>query len=103
MLCLQLMKRDIDLYGSQDIKLPPSCLLTVWTESSLNPETRLSHALPLSGIDSKTRKIYVRRFLERSDTTNTSGMYGYSFCFLQYIIFFYQKPQLRNQSQRNNE
>jgi len=54
------MKRDTDLYGSQDLKLPPSCILTVWTHTSLNPEIRLSHPVPLSGIDSNTRKIYVR-------------------------------------------
>ena len=53
------MKRRIDLYGSQDLKLPPPCLLTVWTESSLNPDTCLGDALPLSGIDSDTRLIYV--------------------------------------------
>ena len=75
MLCLQLMKRDVDLYGSQEIKLPPSCLLTLWTESSLNPETRLSHAIPLSGIDCKIRKIYVRRFLEKVDPSSISGIY----------------------------
>ena len=69
----QLMKRDIDLYGSQDIKIPPSCRLTVWTESSFNPETHLSHPIPLRGIDSDTRKIYVHRFLEIVDTTNISG------------------------------
>ena len=67
---LQLMKRDIDLYGSHDIKLPPSCLLSVWTESS-NPKRRFSHPLPLSGIDSNTRKIYIHRYLE---TSSTSGM-----------------------------
>ena len=60
------MKRDVDLYGSQDIKL----LLTVWTESSLNPETRLSHAVSLSGVDCKTRKIHVRRFLEKVDPSS---------------------------------
>ena len=43
----------------------PSCLLTVWTESSLNPETCLSHDLPLSGIDCKRTKMYVCRFLEK--------------------------------------
>ena len=68
------MKRDVDLYGSQDLKLPPSCILSVWTESSLKPKTRLSHPVPLSGIDSNTTKIYVRRFLETEDTSNKSGI-----------------------------
>ena len=62
------MKRDVDLYGSHDIKIPPSCLLSVWTESSLKPKTRFSHPIPL---DSNTRKIYIHRYLE---TSITSGM-----------------------------
>ena len=70
----QLRKRDIDLYGSQDLILPPSCLLSVWTESSLNPKTRLSHPVTLSGIDSATTKIYVRRFRDPVVTSSTSGM-----------------------------
>ena len=62
----------------------------MWTESSLNPETRLSHTLSLSGVESDTRLIYVRRFLERSDTTNTcrSGMYG-CICFSAFVNIYY--------------
>ena len=73
-LYVQLMKRDVDLYGSHDIKIPPSCLLSVWTESSLKPKTRFSHAIPLRGIDSNTRKIYVHRYLDPVETSSTSGM-----------------------------
>jgi len=65
------MKRDVDLYGGQDIHIPPSCLLTVWTDQTRKPEKRLSHPVPLIGIDSNTRKIYVCRFL---DTNNTAGI-----------------------------
>ena len=73
------MKRDVDLYGSQDLKLPPSCILSVWTESSLKPKTRLSHPVPLSGIDSNTRKIYVHRYVDPVEiSSSTSGMYRYN-------------------------
>ena len=95
------MKRHIELYGSQDLKLPPPCLLTVWTESSLNPETCIGHALPLNGIDSDTRLIYVHRFMVRSETTNTCHIryVWLQLLFSHYIITFYQKPQVVNQSQ----
>ena len=71
---LQLMKRDVDLYGAQELQIPPSCILSVWTDSSLKPKIRLSHPIPLSGIDSNTRKIYVHRFLETEDTSDKSGI-----------------------------
>jgi len=71
------MKREADLYGSQDLKLPPSCILTVWTDQSYKPKKRLSHPVPLTGIDSNTRKIYVRRFLETVETSSTSGVDSY--------------------------
>ena len=72
------MKKDVDLYGSHDIKIPPSCLLSVWTESSLKPKTRLSHPIPLRGIDSNTRKIYVHRYLDPVETSSTSGIRHYN-------------------------
>ena len=66
---LQLMKRDFDLYGAQELQIPPCCLLSVWTESSLKPKTCLSHPIPLNGIDSNTRKIYVHRYLDPVETS----------------------------------
>ena len=73
---LQLMKRDVDLYGAQELQIPPCCLLSVWTESCLKPKTRLSHPIPLNGIDSNTRKIYVHRYLDPVESSSTSGMYS---------------------------
>ena len=70
------MKKDVDLLGSHDLA---SCSLTVWTESSLNPKTHLSHPATLSGIDSDTKRIYVRRFLETAESSNASGMYTVHF------------------------
>ena len=65
------MKKHVDLFGSHGLGTPPSCLLSVWTELSRNPETRLSHSIPLSGIDSATKNIYVHRFLETAKTGNS--------------------------------
>ena len=73
---LQLMKRDVDLYGAQELQIPPCCILSVWTESCLKPKTRLSHPVQLSGIDCNTRKIYVHRYLDPVETSSTSGMYS---------------------------
>ena len=54
------MKRDADLFGSNDLPIPPSCLVTVWAD--------LRHPVTLTGIDCNTRKIYISRFLETSTT-----------------------------------
>ena len=60
------MKRDADLFGSSDLTLPPTCLITVWAKLSCDPEERLRHPVSLTGIDSDTRKLYISRFLETS-------------------------------------
>ena len=62
------MKRDADLFGSIDLPIPPSCLITVWAKLSCDPEERLRHPVTLTGIDCSTRKIYISRFLETSTT-----------------------------------
>ena len=53
------MKRDADLFGSNDLPIPPSCLITIWADLSCNPERRLRHPVTLTGIDCNTRKIYI--------------------------------------------
>ena len=76
---IQLRKRDADLFGSEDLPIPPSCLFTVWADSTCNPEIRLRHPVILVGIDSP-RKMYISRFLETT---------GISFCYyhkLNYLI-----------------
>ena len=72
---IQLSKRDADLFGSQDLPIPPSCLFTVSADSTCNPEKPLRHPVTLTGIDSSANKIYISRFLETTDTT------GISFCY----------------------
>ena len=62
------MKRDADLFGSNDLPIPPSCLVTIWADLSCNPKRRLRHPVTLTGIDCNTRKIYISRFLETSAT-----------------------------------
>ena len=62
------MKRDADLFGSNDLPIPPSCLITVWAKLSCDPEEHLRHPVTLTGIDCNTRKIYISRFLETSTT-----------------------------------
>ena len=50
------MKRDADLFGSNDLPIPPSCLVTIWADLSCNPKRRLRHPVTLTGIDCNTRK-----------------------------------------------
>ena len=92
---IQLRKRDADLFGSKDVDLPipPSCLVTVWADISCDPKTRLRHPVILTGIDSDTRKIYISRFLETLETTNTTGrgtyIYIYIYIYTIVIIIIY--------------
>ena len=62
------MKRDADQFGSNDLPIPPTCLVTVWADLSCNPKIRLRHPVTLTGIDCNTRKIYISRFLQTSTT-----------------------------------
>ena len=62
------MKRDADLFGSNDLPIPPSCLVTVWADLCCNAKIRLRHPVTLTGIDCNTSKIYISRFLETSTT-----------------------------------
>ena len=68
----QLLKRDADLFGSNRLPIPPSCLITVWAKLSCDPEERLRHPVTLTGIDCIAKKIYISRFLEATHT-NTIG------------------------------
>ena len=60
------MKRDADLFGSSDLPILPSCLITIWADLSCNPKIRLRHPVTLTGINCNTRKIYISGFLETS-------------------------------------
>ena len=62
------MKRDANLFGSNDLPIPPSYLVTLWADLFCNPKRHLRHPVTLTGIDCNTRKIYISRFLETSTT-----------------------------------
>ena len=57
---IELTKRDADLFGSQELPIPPSCLITVWGEIA---EYLLSYSV---GLDSDTKEICINRFLDTS-------------------------------------
>ena len=64
------MKKDADLFGSCDLPNPKSCSVTVWADLFSKPEERLRLPVPLIGIDSDTKKIYISQFLEAVDTSD---------------------------------
>ena len=68
--CIQLNRRDADLFGSQELPVPPSCLITVWGKEADDTEELLSYSVGLKGIDSDPNEICVTRFLE---TTTDKG------------------------------
>ena len=79
----QLTKRDADLFGSQELPIPPSCLITVWGKITDDTEDLLSYSVGLNGIDSDTKEICINRFLE---TTSTTGINKCSYINIENII-----------------
>ena len=67
---IQLNRRDADLFGSQELPVPQSCLITVWGKEADDAEELLSYSVGLKGIDSDSKEICVTRFLE---TTSDKG------------------------------
>ena len=74
----QLQKRDADQFGSCDLPIFPSCLVTVWANLYSNPEEHLRLPVKLTGIDSITSKLFINRFLERMETSDR-GRYNLSY------------------------
>ena len=68
----QIRKRDVDLFGTVDRHIPPSCLATMWCEESQNADEYLSYHVPLIGIHSDIKEIRIQRFLETSNRSGTS-------------------------------
>ena len=66
---IQLNRRDADLFGSQELPVPQSCLITVWGKETDDTEELLSYSVGLKGIDSDSKEICVTRFLETSSNT----------------------------------
>ena len=65
----QLNRRDADLFGSQELPIPQSCLITVWGKEADDTEELLSYSVGLKGIESDSKEICITRFLETSSTT----------------------------------
>ena len=40
----QIKRRDADMFGSDDLPIPPSCLITVWAKLTQNTEEHLSYS-----------------------------------------------------------
>ena len=74
----QFPKSDVDKFGSCDLPILPSCLITVWASLHSNPEEHLRLPVKLTGIDSVTSKLFINRFLERMETSD-KGMYNLSY------------------------
>ena len=68
----QIRKRDVDLFGTKYLPIPPSCLVTIWCKESQNADEYLSYDVPLIGIHSDINEIRIQRFLETSNRSGTS-------------------------------
>ena len=63
----QIMKRDADLFGSDELPIPPTCEVTIWSKGS---EEYLSYTVPLIGIHSDdVHQICIQRYLQTSYTS----------------------------------
>ena len=47
----------------------------MWAKLSCDPEERLRHPVTMDGIDCDVERIYISRFLEEVETSNTQGIY----------------------------
>ena len=65
---LQIRKRDVDMFGSDDLPIPLSCPVTVWAKEAPDTVEHLSYSVPLIGVDCDGQKIYIDRFLEKGTT-----------------------------------
>ena len=73
----QLTKQDADLFGSQHLLICPSGLVTVCATQAQDTEQDLHYAVPLVGINSDVRKIFINRSLETVQTiTSKSSHYN---------------------------
>ena len=54
------------MFGSQQMPIPPSCLITFHAKLTEDTEEDLRYAVSLKGIDSDVSKIFINRSLETS-------------------------------------
>ena len=69
----QLTKQDADLLGSQHLLICPSGLVTVCATQAQDTEQDLHYAVPLVGINSEVRKIFINRSLEPALTMTSKA------------------------------
>ena len=69
----QLTKQDADLFGSQHLLICPSGLVTVCATQAQDTEQYLHYAVPLVGINSDVRKIFINRSLETAQTITSKA------------------------------
>ena len=70
----QIRKRDADMFGSDDLPIPPSCLITVWA--------KLTQDTVSSGVNCDAKHIYIDRFLEKGTTGILCNLCYYNYCHL---------------------
>ena len=56
------------MFGSDDLPVPPSCLITVWAKLTQDTEEHLSYPVSLIGVNCDAEAIYIDRFLEKGTT-----------------------------------
>ena len=80
----QINKRDADMFGSDDLPIPPSCLITVWAKLAQDTEEHLSYPVSLIGVNCDTEAIYIDRFLEKGTTGILCNLcyYNFNYCHL---------------------
>ena len=84
----QLTKQDADLFGSQHLLICPSGLVTVCGTQAQDTEKDLHYAVPLVGINSDVRKIFIIRSLEHAQTITSKASHEYNNYYNTLTILF---------------
>ena len=71
----QLTKQDADSFGSQHLLNCPSGLVTVCATQAQDTEQHLHYAVPLVGINSDVKEIFINRSLEPAQTITGKASY----------------------------
>ena len=72
----QISKRDVDLFVSQELLIPPSCCILMYGKEADDTEELLSYSVGLIGIDPDSEEICINHFLE------TTGIVNYVFYYI---------------------
>ena len=72
------------MFSSDDLPIPPSCLITVWAKLTQNTEEHLSYLVSLIGVNCDAKAIYIDRFLEKGTTGILCNLcyYNLNYCHL---------------------